>query len=1835
MSLHVLNAGTGYLYYTSETASADELRGKDRELGDYYTARGLPPGRWVGSGIDALGLSGNVTEEQMANLYGEGVHPERDHIIAEKLAAGWTQENAEKAAKLGRAYYKYQAKNTVLAGLIREREAAFMRLNHRPPTAVEKRNMRSTEAAILFRVEHGRAHATKEELGRFITSQLRPQQEAVAGFDLTFTPVKSISVLWAIGGEDARRRAESIQDRAVQDTISYLEKHAIATRKGANGIAQESIESGIIAGSFRHYDSRSGDPNIHDHVVIANKVQDRNGHWKTIDSKLLHRMSVAASEFYNARTQALWEQTGARFEARTTDAGKQPVMELVGIPQTLNEHFSTRSEEMKPVLQTLVDDYETIHGHAPNPATLLKLAQAANLETRPDKSHGKSLEQHTTDWTASAHTIVDKAELRRGVDSILNAGNAPERATIDVSDAAAEVIAAVSDKRTTWSMQHVMAEANRWSKAYASEHGAVDQATVDAVIATALDVQSVALTPSNPYSEFKPLDVAFGANTFEHATTARFTSHAIIKDENYLIRAGNRDVIPAASIDDFNAALDRYNTLVLAGEAHPLDPAQLALAREFATSGQLISNGLGGAGTGKSTVMSLVKDTLDIAGNKVIALGPSAVAAGVIGDELGITASTLDMFVLASGPNGRKDLRVTPGTVVIIDEAGMAGTAKLARAVEIIEAGGGLVRPIGDPHQHSAVQAGGAFSLLVNELGAIELDTVHRFRNADGTVNEAEAAASLALRTPVEGEANPFQWYLDNGRIQAGNADIIEALAFTRWQGLVNEDKPAIILATTNDQARRLSEQAQAYRIQAHRVDATTPGVTLRDGTTAWVGDVIVTRKNNPKLKTLKGKGTVRNGDLWDVERTHADGTLTVTHQETGGRIRLPADYIQDNVHLGYAYTGNRGQGMTRDYGIPLGDASMARNAAYPALTRGRYSNELFLILEPGQTRDEALARIAANHGVEESAHAAITSEYARINDLSAMAAQYRYVDSLANTLRMEHLAREVLGDAAEEFINAESFGAVATHLAKAEDIGWDAAVLLKSAHDMREFDTAKDNSAVLAWRIETIIEQAPALAAAKEGKRPLADLSDAQLRAQLATADGRVAMAETALADAKAMHGPHPRNHWTNRVFGHLTDQSLETRLTTARLNARTDVVINDSKAARKNAWEIRALANEITIRARLRPEQWAEETIARGSGTRAYGQPQAGHKERLWQNKNIAAALRAEERYRALTPCRSVEESRATVTDRLPEWLAPSRASQDPRTPEVWAAHLAERRGILAARYHESGHSLTLEAPAWAQALGPVPAREDLNQAWRDTAAEIQAFRAQYKVLDTETVPVPERFREQALGAELHTRAVAVSRASHNAAPATAEQLHAAAAAAVTAAEHAHAGPSPARMLSDMDRREHGPSRQDGTGPDLDHGPDGNSPSATLPEPGTPGWSSANGAVAAPPQPVRAPAVPHDIPTAGPSTGKTGRPSAAETRPLANLSDTQLAQLAQTAEARLEEHRTALDTARQEAWAERAAADKAAAQAALDVRNARPYGRLTDGELEARISTGRLAARESSALNDAPAAREHHEELRRLRTEHATRLEQSSARPRTGRENAALAEHRDRYFQSRTVAAQIRAEQRRRLHDAAPKATDATPEERQRPPVREARETGVATSPQSRNYGTDDGGFHRDGRYGQDTGGFHRDGRYGTNAPAQTAPNPAPTGDTTTRTAMPDQAQLAQAQRAAQEQAQAAQARQAQANQQSQQQARQAQEQARQAEQQRQAQQRAQQEQTRRQQAVQAQTAQAQRQQQQARQAEQQRQSLERARQAEQQRQQARERARQAGLDGPGVGD
>ncbi|WP_420367156.1 MobF family relaxase [Curtobacterium sp. L1-20] len=1057
MTMHVLSAGDGYAYYTSEVATGDARRDHDRELGDYYTADGNPPGRWMGGGAAVLGVSGTVTEEQMKALFGEGLHPDADRIIVDALASGMSGKQAQEAAKLGRSYYVYKADENTLQGRIQAGYATFQRMQGHEPNTEERRLIRTREGAQAFREAKGREPADKEELGRYITAATRPDQQAVAGFDLVCSPAKSVSVLWALGDDDTRKSIEQAQDRAVASTIAYLEREALATRAGTNGVEQIAVEGGVAVTAFRHFESRNGDPQLHDHLVVANKVKGSDGKWRTIDSKLLHRMNVPVSEFYNAAIMSeVTKALDVTTEARTVAAGKRPVMEIAGVDTDLIDTFSSRSASIREQVERLTAEYQRDHGRAPDQKAQIKIAQQATLETRPQKEHGRS--PQATHDDAVARVGQDRADqvlpnARRIAEARARDGfSAP---TVNVDERAQLVLAAVEERYSVWGAGVIEAEARRQLAQMIPDQD-IAEPLVQQVTKTALH-SSISLTPPSPHGAFKPLTRSNGESVFEHKGKTVYTSGGILAAEDRLLDAARARTMAPVSIDVFERVAAAYDG--------PLDQGQRDLAKAFATSDRELLMGIGPAGAGKTTALKLANDALQAGGVRMIGLAPSAPAASVLSEAVGIEATTIHGFIVAHQQDEvAAKYALKPGDVIVVDEAGMAGTFRLDDVQKIANEYGAVVRGIGDDRQLSAVEAGGVLRLIDREVGSVQLEHVHRFADTE------EAEASLRLRDPMR-PGDPFSWYQDNGRVVGGDSERMTAAVFEGWQHDTLAGHRALMLAPTATAVADLNARAQAFRISTGDVD-TSRSVNLRDGLAAHIGDTIVTRRNESDLRIQGGRDRVKNGDLWTVTGIRDDGAVDVAHAEHGAVIQLPAGYVSRHVEIGYARTISRSQGLTTEHTHVLGDATMSREDAYTALSRGKESNRLYLALDDAATVPEALEQIAARSERMLSAHETIRLEQDRVEDLVTLIDQHADVAVRADELRAGAIVTKALG---EEFATSlegqESWGALAASLRHAEDYGHDPIATLQDAYKQRELGSAEDVPAVLHWRIEKALE--------------------------------------------------------------------------------------------------------------------------------------------------------------------------------------------------------------------------------------------------------------------------------------------------------------------------------------------------------------------------------------------------------------------------------------------------------------------------------------------------------------------------------------------------------------------------------------------------------------------------------------------------------------------------------------------------------------------------------------------------------------------------------------------
>jgi AAA domain len=338
------------------------------------------------------------------------------------------------------------------------------------------------------------------------------------------------------------------------------------------------------------------------------------------------------------------------------------------------------------------------------------------------------------------------------------------------------------------------------------------------------------------------------------------------------------------------------------------------------------------AGAGKTTAMRALTLAWTQDGGDLVGLAPSAAAAAVLAEQTGIRADTLAKLTWSLRHDDLPDwaAAVGPSTLVIIDEAGMADTLTLDTAVQFAMDRGASVRLIGDDQQLAAIGAGGFLRDIKHTHGALHLAELHRF------TDPGEAAASLALR---EGKPEALAFYLDHDRIHVGDIATTTEDAFTAWASDRAAGLDAIMLAPTRELVAELNRRARDHRLDH---TPTSSEVALADGNQASVGDVIITRSNDRRLR-LTATDWVKNGDRWSIIGIGRRGDLTVRHNRNQLTVRLPTDYVGESTGLGYATTIHSAQGVSADtmHGLVAGQES--RQQLYTMLTRGRHANHLYL----------------------------------------------------------------------------------------------------------------------------------------------------------------------------------------------------------------------------------------------------------------------------------------------------------------------------------------------------------------------------------------------------------------------------------------------------------------------------------------------------------------------------------------------------------------------------------------------------------------------------------------------------------------------------------------------------------------------------------------------------------------------------------------------------------------------------------------------------------------------------------------------------------------------------
>jgi conjugative relaxase-like TrwC/TraI family protein len=769
--------------------------------------------------------------------------------------------------------------------------------------------------------------------------------DAVTGFDLTFSAPKSVSTLWALGGVTAQTEVAHAHRAAVTAALTYLDQHAALSRRGTDGVEQIRT-GGFAAALFDHRTSRAGDPQLHTHALVPNKLLCADGIWRTIDGHELFHHKKAAGVIYQAALRAeLHTRLGVVFDTPTTHGQA----EILGVPGEVTTAWSKRTAQIAAEAAPVIADYETTLGRDLTKNERATVTKTAVLKTRKVKEPATSVSALHERWRTEAETLGwDAITLH----SAITAATKPF--TFGVTPAVTPSHSAVA-----------VLTAGRRRGVFSRADLTIENAAAVPVIAETAEQIRVRVEKLTDDSVRHPLTVGLGApkvGVTPRASDPRYTSTEVMQAEAQVLQAaaaGQRrqtNPVPAA--------------IVRAAAMTGLGADQQAAVTRLTVRGDFLIVLTAPAGAGKTTTLGAAAKIWGDAGLRVVGLAPSARAAAELGRATGGAADTLAKWLhqqarLADLPEHEQAAWApTARTVLVVDEASMASTFDLHTLTRLAWNARAKVVLVGDPAQIGTINtAGGLLPALAARGHGIELTGVHRFHH------QWEAQASLRLR---DGDRSVIDIYADAGRLHTVHQpDAAAAAVFAHWQQARATNAEVMMLARTRDDVEQLNALAKT----AAQDSGQAHGPQVRVGEKSFqAGDVIHTKRNNRSI-TL-GDTHVRNGDRYTILATTDDGGLLVDDLAGKGSTMLPPAYVAEHVDHGWASTIDAAQGATTDIAILLVRSGIDREHLYVGLTRGRDQNHAYIAVpaEVDQRRSsdpagDILAAALARTGASDAAH--------------------------------------------------------------------------------------------------------------------------------------------------------------------------------------------------------------------------------------------------------------------------------------------------------------------------------------------------------------------------------------------------------------------------------------------------------------------------------------------------------------------------------------------------------------------------------------------------------------------------------------------------------------------------------------------------------------------------------------------------------------------------------------------------------------------------------------------------------------------------------------------------
>jgi conjugative relaxase-like TrwC/TraI family protein len=515
-----------------------------------------------------------------------------------------------------------------------------------------------------------------------------------AGWDLTFSAPKSVSVTWALSDELTRKEIQDAQREAVKKALTYLEREAGEVRAGERGDRPE--KCGLLFAMFEHGTSRAQDPQLHTHTVGLNLAHREDGTIGTLEARSIFRHKMAAGAVYRAELSAQLEKRLGVEILR----GKKDTFEIAGVPQSLIEEFSKRREMILTAMEK-----EGAKGAA--------RAAHFTLTTREKKQH-VARELLFDEWKEAgrAHGFSYEKVLAQTRPRLTDR----ELEKSFTAEAAAQKITE--------------------SQSYFSEKEFVRR--------VAELCQGRGLGADDVHDAVKKYVTREAVNLGKWEGEHFYTTKEVIALEEKMLSQVS-DLKRSANYSPGTATIAIPSFLNQEQKKALYDITQ-ETASIHAVSGM--------AGTGKTTLLKTAREFWEAQGYEVRGAALAAVAAKGLEDGAGIKSQTIAKLLMdVEQAKEEKRSTLTAKTILVIDEAGMVGTRQMGELIEAVHKSGGKIVLVGDERQLQPIEHGAPFKAIGERIGASELKDIRRQRDLwarDAAKNFAFGETRQALQAYAE-----------------------------------------------------------------------------------------------------------------------------------------------------------------------------------------------------------------------------------------------------------------------------------------------------------------------------------------------------------------------------------------------------------------------------------------------------------------------------------------------------------------------------------------------------------------------------------------------------------------------------------------------------------------------------------------------------------------------------------------------------------------------------------------------------------------------------------------------------------------------------------------------------------------------------------------------------------------------------------------------------------------------------------------------------------------------------------------------------------------------------